>query len=285
MEMTEGMSILKAIILGVVQGITEFLPVSSSGHLAILENMFGMTEAENVMLVNMFLHLGTLIAVCFFCWEEIVKLFRRPALTPQQMASGQRPYTLGQRQRTLVITAAVPYLLLIPVSRYIDILSTKTLYVGFAMVLTGFVLLCANKMEPGVKNERNSKGGDALLIGICQLVSALPGLSRAGLTLTAGLATGHKKEYCLKFFGLLSVPTLIITTILELVKAISDGVSGSIIAPCLVGMVAAMLSTVLGIDLLQRLMMNNNKQRNGFGGFAYYCWVIGVLVIILTFIF
>lgn len=279
------MTIGEAIILGLVQGIAEFLPISSSGHLAILQNLFNMSDIEGGhMFFDVLLHFGTLIAICFMYWSDIkamvvevlALLSGRKAVT----ADGRPKQYSAARMFFLIVAATLPLVLVLPINDYIGELSQSTVFVGIALILTGFMLLVSDKMTPGTKTEKNMRFSDALIIGLCQCVATLPGLSRSGTTITAGIATGQNRGYAVKFSLLMSIPAVLGATLLELIKAIKNGIDASLIPAYLFGMVAAMVSGVLAIGLLK--MIAKSKR---FGGFAYYCWIVGALAIILSMIF
>lgn len=279
------MTVGNAIILGLVQGIAEFLPISSSGHLAILQNLFGMSDLENGHLFfDVLLHFGTLIAICFMYWSDIeamvVELFDLiRGRKPTNVKPGKKPYSAA-RMFLLICAATLPLVLVLPVNDYIDLLSGKTLFIGFALILTGFILYVADRMEVGKKNESNMRFKDAFIIGLCQCVATLPGLSRSGTTIAASLATGQSRNYAVKFSLLMSIPAVLGATFLELIKAFQTGIDLALVPAYLIGMVAAMISGVLSIMLIRYIV---NKGR--FGGFAYYCWIIGVTTVILAIIF
>lgn len=279
------MTIGEAIILGLVQGIAEFLPISSSGHLAILQNLFNMSDIEGGhMFFDVLLHFGTLIAICFMYWSDIKAM----VVEVLALLSGRKAVTADGRPKQypaarlffLIVAATLPLVLILPVNDYIGELSQSTVFVGIALILTGFMLLVSDKMTPGTKTEKNMRFSDALIIGLCQCVATLPGLSRSGTTITAGIATGQNRSYAVKFSLLMSIPAVLGATLLELIKAIKNGIDASLIPAYLFGMVAAMVSGVLAIGLLR--MIAKSKR---FGGFAYYCWIVGALTIILSMIF
>ena len=121
---------------------------------------------------------------------------------------------------------------------------------------------------------------DALIIGLCQCVAVIPGLSRSGTTITAGIATGLRRDFAVKFSFLMSLPAVLGANILGIADAVREGVDLSYMPAYLVGMAVAMVSGIVAISLLRYI-----AQKSKFGGFAYYCWVVGVLTIILTMIF
>ena len=278
------MTIGNAIILGLVQGIAEFLPISSSGHLAILQNLFGMSDIESGhMFFDVLLHFGTLIAICFVYWTDIEAMFRDVVALIKgrkpTVRQGKKPFSAA-RLFLLICASTLPLVLILPVNDYIDLLSGKTFFVGIALVLTGFILYVADRMEVGKKNENNMRFKDALIIGLCQCVATLPGISRSGTTITAGLATGQGRDFAVKFSLLMSIPAVLGATLLELVKAFKAGIEAALIPAYLFGMIAAMVSGVISIMVI-RYIVNKGK----FGGFSYYCWLVGALTIILSLIF
>lgn len=280
------MTIGKAIILGLVQGIAEFLPISSSGHLAMLQNLFNMSDIEGGhLLFDVLLHLGTLIAICFMYWNDIVAMVREvlellSGRSSSRRKAGERKQYPAARLFFLIVAATLPLVLILPVNDYIDALSGETVFVGIALVLTGCILLVSDKMEQGKKTEKNMLFKDALIIGLCQCVATLPGLSRSGVTITAGIATGQNRNYAVKFALLMSIPAVLGATLLELIKAFKAGIDASLIPAYLFGMIAAMVAGVLSIGLLKLI-----AKKSKFGGFAYYCWVMGALTIVLSLIF
>ena len=279
------MSIGEAIILGLVQGVAEFLPISSSGHLAILQNLFNMSDIEGGhMFFDVLMHFGTLIAICFMYWNDIKAM----VVEMLELLSGRKSFTAEGKPKQypaarlflLIVTATLPLVLILPINDYIGELSQSTVFVGIALILTGFILLVSDKMTPGGKTEKNMRFKDALIIGLCQCVATLPGLSRSGTTITAGIATGQNRSYAVKFSLLMSIPAVLGATLLELIKALKTGIDASLIPAYLFGMIAAMVSGVLAIGILK--MIAKSKK---FGGFAYYCWIVGALTIILSMIF
>lgn len=278
------MSISNAIILGLIQGVAEFLPISSSGHLALAQNMFGLSDMGNNMFFDVLLHLGTLIAICYVYWEELAQMVKELRVGlhggSYTIVDGKKRPLLSARLFVLICISILPLFLILPINDYIEELANKSLFVGIAIVLTGFILFVADKMEQGTKTERNSKVKDALIIGLCQCIAVLPGLSRSGVTITAGIATGHRREYAVKFSLLMSIPAVLGATLLDFIKAVKAGIDIKQVPAYIIGMVVAMVSGVFAIRLIKRI-----AKRGSFGGFAYYCWVIGALAIILTFIF
>lgn len=277
------MTLWNAILLGIVQGVAEFLPISSSGHLSVLNNLFGMSTAENGhMFFDVLLHLGTLISICIVYWEDIVSMFNEVvsfvglgplAGKPQKNYSAARLFLM-------IVAASVPLFLVLPIKDSIDMLYYNSIFIGIAFILTGCMLYVSDRMAPGRKTERNMTVLDALIIGICQSIATIPGLSRSGTTITAGLATGLKREFAVKFSFLMSLPAVFGANLLTMVDAFREGIDLHSLPAYLVGTAVAMVTGIASLRLLKKI-----AQKGKLGGFAYYCWIAGVLSIILTVIF
>ena len=277
------MSIGDAILLGLVQGITEFLPVSSSGHLSIISNLFGMsTPEQSSQFFDVLLHFGTLISIFVVYWGDIVAMFRETLsflnLGPQDEPRRRRYPAV--RQLIMILMATLPLVLILPVKKMMDVLYTNSYFIGVMIILTGCMLYVSDKMLPGKKTAGTITVLDAVLIGICQCVATIPGLSRSGTTITAGIATGVRRDYAVKFSFLMSIPAVLGANLLNLVDAFREGVSLASVPAYLIGMAVAMVAGIGAISLLRYI-----ADKGKFGGFAYYCWVFGVLSIILTMIF
>ena len=277
------MTIWNAILLGLIQGITEFLPVSSSGHLSILSNLFDVTTAEGGhILCSVFAHLGTLTAIFLIYWQDIKQMFYEllGLVNAGPLAgSNQRRYPAA-RLFMMIFIASLPLLMVLPVNKMMKLLYSNSIFIGVMLILTGCLLFVGGKMTEGKKSAGGMTILDAVIVGICQCIATVPGLSRAGTTITAGIATGLNKDFAVKFSFLLSIPAMIAANIMSLVDAFKQGIDVSSIPAYIVGMIAAMLSGLAAISLMRYL-----AKKAKLNGFAYYCWIIGALSIILTMIF
>ncbi len=277
------MTVWNAIILGLVQGATEFLPVSGSGHLSILSNLFNMTTPrDGHMLFNVLLRLGALISVCIVYWKDIVQMFSEVlGLANLGPLAGQhsRHYP-GARLFLMLFVGSLPLLLILPVNDLLDRLYYHSVYIGIAIVLTGCALYVSDKMAPGKKAGGSMTISDALIVGICQCIAVIPGLSRVGITAAAGIAIGLRRDFALKYAFLLSLPAMFGACIMSIAAAARSAVDWSCVPAYLVGMAVSIVSGVAAISLM-KYIVNKGK----FGGFAYYCWVVGVLSVILSLIF
>lgn len=277
------MSIWNAIVLGLVQGIAEFLPISSSGHLSIMNNLFDISTVDNGhVFFDVLLHLGTLSSIFVVYWQDIVKMVQEVlGVVNLGPLAGQRQKRYpAARLFFMLFFASLPMLLIIPVKDRIDALFYQNVFIGVMLILTGCILYVSDRMQQGNKTENSITILDAVTIGLCQCVAIIPGLSRSGTTITAGIATGLRRDFAVRFSFLLSVPAVLGATIFSLAEAAEKGIDPANVPAYLVGMVAAMISGIITISIFRRIF-----EKGKFGGFSYYCWVMGVLSIILSVIF
>ncbi len=274
--MNYGMSI----VLGLVQGVAEFLPISSSGHLSLFQTWFGLEEPDN--LFNVLLHFATLIAVCVVYWRDIVEMVREfflgvAALTDRRRDNG--PVPPARRLVLMVILGTLPLLLVLPIEDKVEALGGNDLFVGIALLLTGVILFVSDRMARGKKTARTATVRDALLVGCAQAVATVPGLSRSGTTIAAGMALGFERTFAVRFSFLLSLPAVLGATLLKVIDVAKDGVDTALLPVYLVGMVVAGVVGYFSIRLVNLL-----AQKNKFGRFAWYCWAMGVVAIVLSFV-
>lgn len=269
------MSYLQAIILGLVQGIAEFLPISSSGHLALIENLFDIQAPE---FYDVLLHFGTLVAVCVYYWRDIAEMilefFRgcRALAVPAYRGEETPP---ARRLVLLVIVGTLPLLLILPVKDRIEAFGDSNLFVGCMLLLTGVILFVSDRLARGKKTERSATVLDALLVGCAQAAATIPGISRSGATISAGMLRGYKRTFAVRFSFLLSLPAVLGANLLSLIDVLQEGVEMTQIPVYLVGVVIAGVAGYFSIRLLETL-----TKRGRFGSFAYYCWVIGAVAVL-----
>lgn len=279
------MTISSAILLGIVQGVAEFLPISSSGHLAILQNLFVLSAGEEHMFFDVLLHLGTLISICVCYWGDIVAMVREVFIvlrggrradgTPVQSNLG------AARLFLMIVVGTLPLFLVLPINDSVEQLYYITPFIGVALLLTGCMLFVSDRMAPGKRTEKNMRFRDALIIGLCQCVATIPGLSRSGTTITAGIATGLDRGFAMKYSFLLSLPAVLGANLLSFIKALGEeSIELSMVPAYLVGLLAAMLSGIAAISLMKLI-----AKKSKFGWFAYYCWGAGLLTIVLSLTF
>ena len=273
------MSVILALFLGLVQGIAEFLPISSSGHLSILQNLFNLNYyEESHLLFDVLLHLGTLVSICAVFRAEIREMITDGIeyLRLKSDSNADEPVSLKPPGRALlfIIVGTLPLLLVIfiPVYR----LFFNTYFIGFALLVTGGLLFVSSRLiKQGNKTDKTMTMTDALLIGLAQAVAVLPGLSRSGTTISVGLARGLTGSFAVRFSLLLSIPAVIGATIVSIYRAVSGGANFALLPTYLAGFVVAAGVGYFAIQFLRRLMA-----KGSFGNFAYYCWGVGIVTII-----
>ena len=274
------MSYLSAIFLGFIQGVAEFLPISSSGHLAVFQSFFKISE-EGHLFFDVLLHLGTLIAVFIAYWQDIVELVKEFFVMCHilRLPDGQKHNSLARRQIFMIIIATLPLVLVLPIKDKVEALYYNTFFIGFAFLLTGTVLFFSDRIGRGRKSEKEMTAIDALIIGLGQAVAVVPGLSRSGTTISTGMVRGFDRTYAVKFSFLMSIPAILGSNILSFADAIKAGIDVSLIPVYLVGIATATVFGYLSIRLLKLI-----AQKGRFGGFSYYCWGAGIVTLILSLI-
>lgn len=278
------MNFLIAIILGLVQGVTEFLPISSSGHLAVLQNLFNVQDVEaDHTLFSVLLHLATLFSVCIVYWDDIKGMVReaigfvRDIGHPKPDEGAVNP---KRRLLLMIIIGMLPLFVVLPFKDSIESLSSSTMFIGIAFLITGFMLMLSDKMNRGRKTEKDMSVKDAVVVGVCQAIAVLPGISRSGATITSGMAVGFNRSFAVKFSFLMSLPAIIGANLLELIDVLDTGVDWSLVPMYLVGMLVAGVTGYFAIRLVKLL-----SQKGKFGKFCYYCFGAGIVTIVLTIIF
>lgn len=273
------MTTIMAIFMGFLQGVAEFLPISSSGHLSLMQYFFGMEEVDS--LFNILLHFATLVAVCVVYWRDIVEMivefFR--GLAALFTRRGEREVSRPPEARRLVmmvILGTLPLLLVLPLDDKIEQLGNSPVFVAIALMVTGCILFFSDRMARGKKNARNATVADALLVGVAQAVATIPGLSRSGCTISAGMLRGFDRPFAVRYSFLLSLPAVLGATLLKVVKAIKDGgIDTALLPKYIIGMIVAGVVGYFSIRLVQ-LLANKGK----FGRFAYYCWLAGAVALV-----
>ncbi len=251
-------NLLEAIFLGLVQGLTEWLPISSSGHLVIVQQLLGM---DVPLFFDVLLHFGTILAVFAFFWKDILKIIKSLLKLDFKSQDGK----LG----LYIIVGNIP-IALIGYYFYdvIESFFSDLFVVAVALIVTG-ILLFLTKYSRG---RRKLNVFDSILVGIAQAFALIPGLSRSGSTISTGLFRGLDKESVFKFSFLLAVPAVIGGNLLELNQGL-----GEVGLEMVVGTVIAAVVGYLSLKFLFRTL-----QKGRFYWFSVYCWVVGVVLLILV---
>ena len=272
------MTIWIAILLGIVQGIAEFLPISSSGHLSLFQNLLGLNYSEEQNLFfTVLLHFGTLIAVILSYWSDLRSMARETVEYVKNRGKGDSAQTPAVRKLLLVIIGTLPLVLILPIHNAVEGLFSNTLFVGLALIVTGFILLLTDRIADGTKNAKTMTIGDALLIGLGQAVAVLPGVSRSGTTTAVALCQGANREFAVNYSFLLSIPAVLGSFVLSLYKAFKAGVDWSLMPMYLVGMLVAALVGLVAIQIMRRVV-----RKAKLCWFSYYLWGVGALTLILS---
>lgn len=271
------LSLPLSMLLGLVQGIAEFLPISSSGHLSLLQNFFGLEHEFG--LFNVLLHLGTLVSVCIVYWGDVVDMVKEFFFGVKAIATGDKAKAPPARRLVLlIIVATLPLFLVLPVKDVLDELNHSTLFISCALLVTGVVLFASDRMAKGRKTEKTATVKDALLVGCAQAIATVPGLSRSGSTIAAGMMVGYKREFAVRFSFLLSLPAVLGANILELIDVISEGgFDPSMVGIYLAGMLVSAVVGYFAIRLVKQL-----SEKGKFGVFAYYCWAVGAISLLAS---
>lgn len=275
------MNYIAAVLLGLIQGLTEFLPVSSSGHLAIFQHIPFIKDAIPVLTENMtfdiLLHFATLISVFIVFWRDIWKLilafFGMIADLFRGKPNLNDPY---RRMVLLLIVAVIPAAVLGLLFK--DVLEGLKQYlwvVGFALLITACVTYLSDKLAHGRKTAGEASYGSALTVGVFQAVAMVPGISRSGSTIFAGLLCGFDRRFAVKFSFLLSIPTILGAALVQSIDVVQQGFDMANLFPFLLGGLAAAVAGIFAIKFLVSLL-NKNK----FYFFSIYCALMGAAVML-----
>ncbi len=275
------MSVFVALLLGLLQGVTVFLPVSNSGHQAVFHNLLKLKTPTDG-LFNFLMNLSTLVSILIVYRKEIGLLlsegteFLRGRVYEDPMSEGRMSPSI--RMVYFIIVGTIPLILSIPISKRVDILLNNATFVGFAMIAMGALLFASDKLtKTGRKNEKTMTTKDAFLIGLGQALAVIPGLSRTGTTLALGLSRGLGKDFSVRFSIFLSLPSLIVGILSAFFSLFRSGIEWSSFLVYMVAFIVSVFSGYLSIQIL-RLAVRKRKLRN----YAYYLWLAGVITIILS---
>ena len=263
------------ILLGIIQGLTEFLPISSSGHLVVFQNIFGLQEPE--MLFDSALHLGTLLAVFFYFRSDLKKMVMETLEYIIDCSRGRKRlteiHTVPYASLTLwVLIGTIPTALIGVLFRHsIERLFGSVSWVGVMLVFTGLIL-AVTRMIPGDYTRRTRIGlWVALAVGTAQGLALIPGISRSGATIVCGMLFMTERDLAARYSFLLSIPAIIGAIILQL-----DGAGGENLdfLSTVSGLIAAALVGLLALKILMGMVKKGNLYY-----FAPYCWALGLFVI------
>ena len=269
------MTYLLSILMGIIQGVAEFLPISSSGHLALFQTFFGMENVEEkYMFFTVLLHFGTFISVCVVYWRDILDMIREFFLGIAALAgkkdTGVTPPP-ARRMVMLIIIATLPLFVMVLLQDAVNKLFSNSIMVSCALMATGFILFFSDRLAKGHKTVRNATLVDALIVGCGQALAVIPGLSRSGTTISVGMLRGFDRSFAVRFSFLMSLPAILGANILEIKDAVDAGINMEELPMYIVGVVVAAVVGYFAIRLVKSL-----SDKGKFGKFAYYCWAMGL---------
>ena len=256
------MNFIQAFILGAVQGLTEFLPVSSSGHLVLFQRIFGLKE--NVLTFDIAVHIATMLAVIVVFWKDILGILKRPFA----------------KMTWLLVIGTLPAVIVgLMLKKAIERLFEGGQTLGLEFIATGMVLWFVESVRKGNKNIDRTSPLDALWIGIAQAVAILPAVSRSGLTIAGALFRGLNREFAAKFSFLLSIPAILGATILDVPDALhtirASGTVGVPTACLILGVLTALVFGFIAIKWMLQILT-----RGSLRGFAVYVILLGLLILV-----
>ena len=274
------MSYFEAVILGLVQGLAEFLPISSSGHLALLQQWFGIDE-NKVLLFAVLLHVGTLISVFVVYWKDIWELIVELCLTIRDLVTGkglrleERPV---RKLGVMIIVATIPTAIIgLLFNDLFDKLYTSVLPIGIGLIITGFLLILAERTGNSIRGIDRMNFRNALFIGTVQGIAICPGISRSGSTLFGSLICNLDRKFAVKFVFLISIPSILGSAVMEAPDAIEAGMDMAQLGPVIVGMAVAAISGLIAIKTMIKIVSDKKLSY-----FSYYVWVLGAIVVLYS---
>ena len=276
------MSIINAIFQAVIQGLTEFLPVSSSGHLSLYQHFTG-NSGEGALFFSAILHLGTLVAVFIAFRDTIWELIKEFIALVKDIFTGKFSFKNMNAPRRMIVMIFISCLCLIPFAIFKDwfegIAEDSSIFAeGLCFLYTAAILFMSDRCTKGSKKPGDIKTKDAVTVGLFQGVALLPGVSRSGSTICSGLFCGFSRETAVKYSFILGIPAILVSCLSEVKDAVSTHTDIDVLN-CLIGFVVAAFVGICAIKLVNWLVKSDK-----FKIFGYYTLCLGVIVLIVAFI-
>lgn len=259
------MNYLEAVILGLLQGLTEFLPVSSSGHLVIAQYFFGIEQPG--ITLEVMVHLGTLLSIIWVFRADLIAL-----------VNGFIAQSEERRLLVLLIMGIIPtgFMGIIGKPFFTGIFDSP-LMAGFMLLITGFIVLAISMININVKKIKDMGISDALVIGIFQGIAIIPGISRSGSTILGALWRGLERETAVRYSFLLAIPAIAGAALIESQDILDNIGSIALAGPNILAMLTAFVSGIFAIKIFVNLL-----NRGKFNYIAYYCWIMGTLTVLFS---
>lgn len=271
------MTYFQAIILGLIQGLAEFLPISSSGHLALLQYFFGV-DSEQVLPFAVLLHLGTLISVFIIYWKDICELVAELGRVIKDIFTGKGLRINANSTRRLgfmIIVATIPTGIMgLLFNDFFNNLYLNIVAIAAGLIITGIILLVAEKIGKSNKGVMEMKFRHAVFVGIMQGIAICPGISRSGSTLFGGLISGLDRKFAVKFAFLVSIPSILGSVVMEAPDAFAQGMDMSLLGPVIAGVIIAAISGIVAIKWMIKVVSDKS-----LFGFTVYVWLVAIAVL------
>ena len=264
------MTLLQAVFLGLIQGLTEFLPVSSSGHLVLAETIFRIPFSGNIAFA-VFVHFGTFLSLLTFFRAEVLKMLISVAIATRRPRFILQLYRDNEyfRLAVLILLGSIPAAIVgFSFKEEVEEFFSDPKLVAVMLMITGFVLMWTRKAKP--KEGRDVKLGSSLLIGIAQAAAIIPGISRAGTTISTGLFLGVSQANSARFSFLLALPVIFGATAMKVGEMIAELPPSEVLFSYIGGTTSAYVSGLIAIKVLLEIL-----KKGKFSWFAYYCYVVG----------
>ncbi|MBQ9376120.1 MAG: undecaprenyl-diphosphate phosphatase [Ruminococcus sp.] len=277
------MSVFSAIFQAIIQGLTEFLPVSSSGHLSLYQHFTG-NSGEGALMFSAVLHLGTLVAVFFAFWNIIVALIKEFVLMIKDIFTGKFKWSQMNGERRMIIMIVISTACLIPFyifkGWFEGIAEDSSIFAeGLCFLYTAALLYMSDKCVKRNKKPKDITTKDAVTVGFFQGVALLPGVSRSGSTITSGLFTGFSRSTAVQYSFILGIPAILGGCLIEVKDAVKAHQASVGFGKCFLGFIVAAVVGLCAIKLVEWLVKSDR-----FRVFAYYTCGLGVLVILISII-
>lgn len=251
------MTVFDAIFQAIIQGLTEFLPVSSSGHLKLYQAITGQTVEEGTFLL-VILHLGTLVAVCIAFWDTIWALIKEFFVMIKDIFTGKFKWKTMNPERRMIVMLVISLVMLVPFYFFKDKFENVSLPIlGCCFLFTSIELFFASRIRNTKKTAGDITVLDAIIIGLFQCVALFPGVSRSGSTISGGLFRGLEKETAVRYSFILGIPAILGGCLVEL-KDLLEGKIEVAIIPTIIGFVVAAIVGILAIKLVKWLIKSDN---------------------------
>ncbi len=285
------MELIKALILGLIQGLAEFLPISSSGHLAIFKHVLGF-DTDTGLLFDVLLHLGTLAAVFVAFSKDIFELIKEGfSIIGQFFKSLYLCMVKREKWQAVITTPYRRFVMLVVISTIptgimgllfsdaINAASATLIVPGALLLINGVQLLISDRLADGKLTEDTASYGKAAVVGVAQGVATFPGISRSGTTITACLACGFSREFAVKYSFIMSIPAILGALVLELLDFAPEALSAS---DWMNYLSATVVSALVGYVCIKTMLVVVRGKK--FKYFAYYCFAMGAFAVLFSFL-